>query len=446
MVSSLLTYFLQLSLVFSLLYALYYFLLRKLTFHSFNRGYLLALMPLSILLPYLASLTTIPFHLAPIDWEPLEHLVPIAPTTDTVVVPNQQPPSIDWAIVILRIYLIGLTILFIRFLRSIWKLFWLSSQCKREQLDTGFIYVGPAPTIFSFHRWIFVPTERWPSLPKEILLHERAHLQLHHSFDLLLTELYAVAFWFNPLIIPFRRSLQLLHEYQADRTVLQQHVKPSDYLQLLLAELDATHSGQLHSAFHFPTIKQRMDMLFRNESAKPNLLKYLLVAPLIVLLSLGFAQQHVPQPLPASVRVIPLSQSSTLPAIWPVAGGNAEMITSHYGMRTHPILKKRLRHQGIDLKSPTGTAVVATADGQVVFAGTKGNWGKLVIIAHANGYETFYSHLHSFNVQKGQQVKSGEQIAGVGNTGLSLGPHLHYEVRKDGKNLDPLDFVDSSHP
>jgi murein DD-endopeptidase MepM/ murein hydrolase activator NlpD len=113
-------------------------------------------------------------------------------------------------------------------------------------------------------------------------------------------------------------------------------------------------------------------------------------------------------------------------------------LTSRFGMRMHPIFKKKKLHTGIDLKANIGTPVVATADGKVVFAGDNGPYGICVRILHPDGYVTVYSHLHQHDVVRGQEVTRGQKIAAVGNTGKSLGPHLHYEVLKDDVPLDPL--------
>lgn len=117
-------------------------------------------------------------------------------------------------------------------------------------------------------------------------------------------------------------------------------------------------------------------------------------------------------------------------------------ITDKFGARTHPILKHTQMHAGLDFSVPMGTAVVATADGVIQSAGLQNGYGHVVEIRHNYGFGTRYGHLNGkYNVKVGDFVKKGDVIAYSGNSGLSTGPHLHYEVRFIQKPLDPLNFV-----
>jgi murein DD-endopeptidase MepM/ murein hydrolase activator NlpD len=118
-------------------------------------------------------------------------------------------------------------------------------------------------------------------------------------------------------------------------------------------------------------------------------------------------------------------------------------ITSSFGWRINPILKRKEFHRGVDLKAKRGTPVRAPADGIVEYAGmqTKSGYGNLLIIAHNYGFKTLYGHLKSFNIKLGDSVKKGDIIAYTGNTGLSNGPHLHYEVRYLQMALNPIHFL-----
>lgn len=113
-------------------------------------------------------------------------------------------------------------------------------------------------------------------------------------------------------------------------------------------------------------------------------------------------------------------------------------ITSSYGMRFHPVLGKRKRHNGVDYGAPTGTPVWSVAKGRVTHAGWAGASGKLVVIAHSNGYVTVYAHLSRIHVGKGQWVGQRQVIGRVGTTGRSTGPHLHFGMKKNGRYVDPL--------
>ncbi|RKF22501.1 M23 family metallopeptidase [Altericroceibacterium spongiae] len=127
-----------------------------------------------------------------------------------------------------------------------------------------------------------------------------------------------------------------------------------------------------------------------------------------------------------------------VPAGMPVEGVT---LTSSYGMRNHPILRKRAAHKGVDLAGPRGTPVYATADGTIGKAQYFGSYGNYVQIEHGGDLETRYAHLSSYTVHAGEHVKKGELIGYIGTTGRSTGPHLHYEVRVDGQAVDPRPYM-----
>ena len=115
------------------------------------------------------------------------------------------------------------------------------------------------------------------------------------------------------------------------------------------------------------------------------------------------------------------------------------VITSAFsGRRFHPVLHEYRAHQGVDYRAPTGAPVVAVASGTVVFAGVSGGSGRMVHLRHANGFESQYLHLSSIAVRAGSRVSQGNLIGRVGSTGLATGPHLHYALRKNGVNVNPV--------
>jgi murein DD-endopeptidase MepM/ murein hydrolase activator NlpD len=122
---------------------------------------------------------------------------------------------------------------------------------------------------------------------------------------------------------------------------------------------------------------------------------------------------------------------------WPL---NARL-SSPFGYRIHPIFKTRKMHTGIDLAAPSGTPIRAADGGTIVFAGWRGGYGKTVIVQHGNGLATLYAHLSSIKVGSGQSVGKGDVVGLVGSTGYSTGPHLHFEVRKNGSPVNPLSYL-----
>jgi len=130
-----------------------------------------------------------------------------------------------------------------------------------------------------------------------------------------------------------------------------------------------------------------------------------------------------------------------IPAIQPVSNKDLKRLSSYYGYRTDPIYKVRKFHSGIDFSAPTGTEVYATGDGVVKqIKSSRTGYGKQIVIDHGYGYETMFAHLHKFEVKRGQNIKRGQLIGLVGNTGKSTAPHLHYEIIKNGKTINPIYF------
>jgi murein DD-endopeptidase MepM/ murein hydrolase activator NlpD len=125
------------------------------------------------------------------------------------------------------------------------------------------------------------------------------------------------------------------------------------------------------------------------------------------------------------------------PSIWPVEG----RLMSPFGGRTDPLSGEGAIHTGVDLQAAMGTPVLSAADGIVVYAEWKSGYGRLVIIDHGNGLQTYYGHLSLFNVVEGQEVRRGDVVAKSGASGRVTSPHLHYEVRMGGTPVNPYPFL-----
>ena len=125
------------------------------------------------------------------------------------------------------------------------------------------------------------------------------------------------------------------------------------------------------------------------------------------------------------------------PSVWPVRG----WVTSDFGARQDPYTGERVMHAGLDIAGPHGKEVIAPSDGTVVFAGLEGGYGNVLVIDHGYGIKTRYGHLAFIRVKPGEKVKRGQTIAGLGNTGRSTGPHVHYEVRVNGIAQSPRKFI-----
>lgn len=127
----------------------------------------------------------------------------------------------------------------------------------------------------------------------------------------------------------------------------------------------------------------------------------------------------------------------SMPSIWPSRG----WLTSRFGPRVSPFTGRRQQHNGIDIAAASGTPIVAPARGRVAFVGRKGPLGKALVLDHGFGVKTVYGHTQAIHVRSGETVARGQEIAAIGTSGRSTGPHLHYVVEVDGKARNPLDYI-----
>ncbi len=128
---------------------------------------------------------------------------------------------------------------------------------------------------------------------------------------------------------------------------------------------------------------------------------------------------------------------ASVPSIWPARG----WVTSDFGQRLDPYTADRVMHGGLDIAAEHGKAIYAPSDGSVVFASPEGGYGNVIVIDHGYGIKTRYGHLAQMLVKPGDRIKRGQQVASIGNTGRSTGPHLHYEVRVNGIPQNPRKFI-----
>jgi murein DD-endopeptidase MepM/ murein hydrolase activator NlpD len=181
-------------------------------------------------------------------------------------------------------------------------------------------------------------------------------------------------------------------------------------------------------------LKTRYDSIPLNETMK--LLKNIDIKTNKLLIKLNEERKSLDTVLQLAERKSDMM--AAIPAIRPIK--NMYNVTSGFGMRIHPISKVPRMHYGVDITAPKGTPVYATSDGAISRKQTYSGYGMCVLIEHGYSYETLYAHLSKRVVKPGQKVKRGELIGYVGNTGLSIGAHLHYEVLRNGKQVNPVNF------
>jgi murein DD-endopeptidase MepM/ murein hydrolase activator NlpD len=436
-------FLLESTLVLGIFYGFYWLLFRNFSWLTISRMLIFCLLGLAFVIPML-------------DWQPkdaviAEELVEWIPQEEYEEMINAssdiiaKPVVAKWEYPVWQVvYWSIAVILLIRYSFNLLKLFNNENQVKTYK-DVR-VYSTPFHQSYALFSKIFLSRQNDDF---EILEHEYQHVRLGHSYDRLLMDFIVILFWFNPFIYLFRKELIAVHEYQADRNAVRSFDRIA-YQQLLLNEARQSITHSMVSYFNVSLTKKRIIMINRNKKWY-SLLKVLLVAPLVagiaVLQSFKFIDLSDIE-LPAEVMVITETAADNadknVPSILPVdLGGENVRLSSAYGKRSDPFDQKIKMHHGIDLPAKVGTPVLATADGIATTKthGENKGYGKFIDIDHGNGFITRYAQLSSYQVKSGQGVKKGELIGFIGSTGRSTAPHLHYEVRKDGKNVDPMNYI-----
>lgn len=435
-------YMLKVNLAIFVAWLLYRIAFRQLTFFRWNRFYLVGSVVLSFILPLLklprGSVLAVT-ELSGFDWEYVDHLV----QTPAPFVP--ETGGISLASLFLAFYLTGV---FVVLALNIWRFFriWKLTRHARPVPCHGVkVFVQERKSgSFTLFRRIYLDKHAYENQLGHVLRHEMVHASQSHSFDLIIMAFVGVLLWFNPFVLLLLRSVRENHEYLADEPVRNEPGELLGYLACLRDETIRRYSPAVASYFKSSTIKKRIIMLTNHHTKNQKRWRYMAALPLIALILLAF-QAPVEQaaPLPEGVlRTTPeASLSAGIPSLFPLPEQFKEEITWGYHVKAiNPISKKEMVHEGLDIAAPLGTPVYAAAGGLVKKAELLDGWGNLLVIEHSEGYSSFYGHLNGFNVKSGDKVNEGQQVATVGSTGRSTGPHLHYEVRKDGAHMNPADF------
>ncbi len=441
----------------ALFYGLYWFLFRHYTSHGLNRLYLISSLLLSVFIPLIEN--PFPKEIAHIPYVDMTELMgrsgEVIPVNTKTSEPLHHFPT--WQIVSnIYLFLMGLLLL-----RSLLHLYFLQkikhqSEYVRKQWFKLFKTTRPSP--FSFFSNVFIPKAVFDTPAfEQILEHECVHVRQLHSLDRLLLDLLVALFWFNPFIYWYRKALIEVHEFQADAQVIKRFNSRIAYQEILFAQLQPAPYSGLVSHFNFRTIKKRIVMMNKSQNTRKPKLIYALSLPLLVMMLLAFTSRKghesaasishtieaVTAPFTTSDRSVPIQDVSRYePSILPLRASETLKITSAFGSRRDPFTNKGKLHKGIDLSTAIGTEVLATADGVVESVDHNADgYGKMIVLNHNHEYLTVYSQLSDIKVRTGEKIHRGEVIALSGNSGKSTGPHLHYEVHKNGKAVDPAAYI-----
>ncbi|MDN5205552.1 M23/M56 family metallopeptidase [Fulvivirgaceae bacterium BMA10] len=461
-----LKYLVEASIGITLFYLLYRYLFKGNTFFQWNRCYLLLGILLSLIIPLFH--VPIAFHeensLMAQSLDIIEDFESQFLEENSVQSANIQHDTsllnvfkgFSFSLSLILVYSIGVIYMFFRFLLKISSLLLLIRKSKKLKIrQYRIVYIEGSQMPFSFLHFIFLPKESALSKDEhhQILAHEQAHVDRKHSYDILLMEGLSIIFWFNPVIRFVKRGIMELHEFEAD-AITKSKFNTDDYANLLLKLASGSRSLKLVNHFSKIRIKSRIMMLKQRESLPLKKLRYLVVLPVLLLLISAFAlkredeiiiAKHLPDQFKFDISIYTETAQDKVPSILPLAENSIVRLSSGFGMRFHPIKKVKKMHLGIDLSAPVGTEIFATADGEVALIKNQDTgYGKQILLEHGDHYSTRYAQLNDFTVEMGDKVKKGDVIGYVGSSGTSTAPHLHYEVLKDGKRVDPEDYFESN--
>ncbi|MFH6984449.1 peptidoglycan DD-metalloendopeptidase family protein [Marinoscillum luteum] len=446
-------YILKVSAFQAVLVLFYLLFLRGLTFYQFNRIFLLGILVIGFALPF------VQVGSAPVVQANQELVTMIgtrisqssAAMTEGVIVPGFQ---VSWIWLLSSLYAIGVLLLFQRYFSNFYKIrkFKYGYQLIAK-IGAIEVFRTPFAQPFSFFRSVFIPEKVEHTRELNLVMaHELQHVNFGHSYDRMLADFIVVLFWFNPFIYLLRKSLIEVHEYQVDAAVTADSGVKIPYQMSLVSLAGGGFSGPV-SFFNFSTIKKRIQMMNRNKSNKISLMSLVLLAPVIGGMVMLFSfEMKTPEmvfiqdnPSPAlEGLVLPVEGAWVeTPSIFPLGVKDEKVrVTSNFGYRTDPFDEAQKFHQGIDISAAEGTPVIATADGKVILVSDQpGGYGKHIVLAHDEVYQTKYAQLSSMEVKEGETVKRGQLIGRVGSSGRSTAPHLHYEVYKDGKAVNPVNYI-----
>lgn len=399
-------------------YTVYLLLFMRTDRFQLNRVYLLAGLVLSFALPVVVIPGTPVgvIEFASVPWHETPESLQVADITN--------PEPVNASFIIYYSYYAGAGIALIITLLSISRSYRLYSSAQKSKNHGQTIVVHPAVQPSSFLGVLFIRSLNEDPI---IIAHEMVHIRQRHWIDLVLMEIAAIVLWFNPFIYFYRRSIALQHEYIADHHVLSE-VPVKAYLNCIAQHLESNILSPLVSRFNTRSIKQRIIMMTRTSTYSAA--RYAVVLPVIIILTMAFATRG-PMQNQELRSPIDVTKAKTR------SGGG-------FGKRIHPLTGKERFHTGVDFELPSGNDVYAASNGTVVEARSDESHGNLIVIQHDKRLTTRYSHLEKMLVKKGDRVERGQLVGLVGSTGLSTGPHLHFEVLENGKAVDPVPYLNMS--
>jgi len=442
---AILLYLLKSGTVLGLFYCCYILFLKNETYFTANRHFLLCGILASLSIPFISIKNII--WIEAISTPLITNTV--IQTTNLTEVQNTLPSTIetpiDWFAILLFIYCTGVLFFLARFMLQFWSVNKIINSGEGKKTDSiSIIETETNIAPFSFFNTIVYNKSMYTNEEQEVILtHEKAHCSQYHTIDIIFSHILITLQWFNPFAWLYQKSIQQNLEFLADAATIHQNVSVSNYQNVLLKAITIqVQPNTITNNFHQSLIKKRIIMLHKKTNLK-QLWKLLLVIPLITGFIYSCSTETVVKEKEKDALhneeyyKEALGKGSYQEFSLPIKTDKKLNISSGFGMRLHPILKTEKMHNGIDIKAKIGTPVYATISGEVIFAGKEGGYGNLIKIKNKNGYETRFAQLQDIHVTVGDQVTFKTKIGSVGMTGASTGPHLHYELLKNGKYINP---------
>lgn len=447
--NSILTFCLEFNVTLILLFGFYLIALRKLNFYAWNRVFILSVPLISLAIATVSIETeeiititqaTVPFSLD--SFLESDMTLEDNPVTST----QETTQNLSWQ----EFLLIGvLMVSLILFIQQAIQWFSLRVQLRKSRSfhsEFGVYISDRFSTAFTFENDIYIP-KHLLNLPagelQQIIQHEQAHINLHHRLDRMLMRILKVTFWYNPLVWIMDRQLQAIHEFQSDQRCVSEQNHDS-YANLLVKLCTPEIKNSYIQPFSKSLIKQRVIHLNQSKSKFMKKGIFLLALPLAGMLFYAFSiqetQRIVYQPIAEN------HSENEKPFRPPIALENIKAM-SPFGMRHNPISKSLKMHKGIDFVAKMGTPIMAAGDGIVIqIDSNNSKYGNRIVIDHGKDRTTHYAHLSSIGVEAGDRVSVGQEIGKCGSTGLSTGPHLHFEIRINDAPVNPEDYISTPKP
>ena len=270
-----LVYQLKVALLFLALYIFFRLFLSKESFHAFNRAVVLLSILLSLVLPFCVVTLHVSAAASPVQIPSLSEFVPSV----------QESSGFDWAALLIAVYITGAATVLLSVAASVISLLKLVSRGRkiRRKDGTVLVLVDSAVTPMSWMNYMIMPAEDSEAVSESIIVHERAHIRLHHSFDILFADLFTAMQWFNPAVWMMREDLRSIHEYEADEQVLKSGIDAKQYQLLLVKKAFGANGRSVSNNFNHGKLKKRIAMMLMKKSSAFKALKFLYVVPLVCL-------------------------------------------------------------------------------------------------------------------------------------------------------------------